>query len=115
MIDVKNLSKVTVFINNIARDINFCLCYTAHCKDQMTKRGITTLDIMYILKTGRVDQYQGKGEHPTDKNIHRYKMVGTCVSRDTGREIGVVLLVSVDSHSIPAIKIKEIVTAMWQD
>ena len=81
----------------------------------MKERDITSLDVLYVLKTGRVDQYQGKGEQKTDYNIHRYKMVGTCISRDTGREIGIVILIGIDERLAPTIKIKAIVTAMWQD
>lgn len=115
MVDVKNLTQMTRYINKIARDGNMTLCYTKHCKEQMADRDITTLDILYVLKTGHVENYQGKGEQTTDYNIHRYKMVGSCISRETGREIGVVLLVGIDERLAPTIKIKTIVTAMWQD
>ena len=115
MIDVKNLTQMTRYINSVANDDNLTLCYRDHCIKQMKDRDITTLDILYVLKTGRVDQYQGKGTHKTDYNIHKYKMIGTCISRETGREIGVVLLVGVDSRLAPTIKIKQIVTTMWQD
>jgi len=115
MIDVENLTQMTRYINAISRDSNFYLCYTKHCKEQMIERDITTADILYVLKTGYVNDYQGKGEQATDYNIHRYKMVGTCINRETGREIGVVLLVGIDKRLAPTIKIKSIVTAMWQD
>lgn len=115
MVDVKNLTQMTRYLNTVARDGSMTLCYTKHCKEQMADRGITTLDILYVLKTGRVEDYQGKGEQKADYNIHRYKMVGSCISRETGREIGVVLLVGIDERLAPTIKIKTIVTAMWQD
>lgn len=115
MIDVTNLTQMTRYINAISRKDDFTLCYTKHCREQMQARGISSSDILYVLKCGRVSAYQGKGEQAADYNIHRYKMVGLYYSDETGREIGVVFLVGIDNRLPPTIKIKEIITAMWQD
>lgn len=109
---IKDLVFMTRVINGMARDAELDFCYTDHVKLRMIERGLTTDDILFILRRGVIDKYQGKGVHKEDLNIHKYKMTGVCLKDD--REIGIVILVEVDREKDPAIKIQDIVTIMWK-
>lgn len=112
---VKNLVYMTRIVNNMAKDGCFSLCYTQHSTERMGTRTISPADILFVLKTGRIVEYQGKGKHPGENKIHKYKIVGIYAGDDSGRELGLVILVEVDRFKNPAIKVKDIITTMWQD
>ena len=113
---VEDLVYMTGAINMIARNNDLDLCYTSHCRERMRERGITVSDILFVLKTGLVKQYQGKARHPSSDKVHRYLIVGEFLNGGkSNREIGLVILVEINRFKQPAIKIQEVVTTMWRD
>lgn len=113
---IRNLSYITGAINMMANNEDLDFCYTRHCLERMKERNITHLDILHILKTGIVENYQGKAEHPFTNKIHKYKITGCYLGDDrNSREISLIILVEIDRFKNPAIKIQEIITTMWRD
>ncbi|MBR1605585.1 MAG: DUF4258 domain-containing protein [Alphaproteobacteria bacterium] len=113
---VKDLSYMTGAINMMARSDVLDLCYTEHCIARMKERNITTLDILHVLKTGIIEEYQGKAKHEKLEDIYKYKITGVYLGDEKSkREISLIILVEVDSFKQPAIKIQKIVTTMWRD
>lgn len=110
---IKNLSYMTGVINYMARHGDLDLCYTAHCLQRMRERGITISDLLFVLKTGVIVEYQGVAKHASYGKIHKYKITGCHLQRN--REISLVILVEVDRFKRPAIKLQEIITTMWED
>lgn len=108
---VRDLSYMTGVLNAMAKSGELDLFYTVHCRERMLERGITTLDIIYILKNGEVEEYQGQ----VGKKIHKYKMTGKPIRNNSFREVSIILLVEVDNYKNPSIKLQEIVTSMWKD
>jgi hypothetical protein len=47
-------AQATERLRKIAQEANFSLTLTNHAEDQMNERGITTIDVMYVLKNGFV-------------------------------------------------------------
>lgn len=112
---INDLPRMTRTINMMAKDGSLNLCYTDHGRGQMEDRNITPVDVLFVLKTGILVQYQGKGKYKGDNKIHKYKIIGVYAGDDSGRELGLVLLVEIDRFKNPAIKVKDIVTTMWED
>lgn len=113
---ITDLSYMTGVVNTMGRDDDLDLWYTRHCIERQEERGITTLDIINVLKYGRVVEYIGKGSHPTNNKIHKYKITGEYLGNNTSiREISLILLIEVDRFKNPAIKIQKVITAMWED
>lgn len=112
---IENLAYMTRIVNSMAKDKCFSLCYTQHSTERMGIRTISAADILFVLKTGIITEYQGKGRHPGENKIHKYKMVGIYAGDNSGRELGLVILVEVDRFKNPAIKVKDVITTMWQD
>lgn len=113
---ITDLSYITGVLNTMGRDDDLDLLYTRHCIERQQERGITTLDIINVLKYGHVVEYIGKGTHPTNNKIHKYKITGQYLGENKSiREISLVLLVEVDRFKNPAIKIQKVITAMWED
>ncbi len=108
----EDLTYMTGAINTMARSDDLDLCYTKHCLERMRERDITISEILYILKTGIVEEYQGKAKPETGK-FHKYKITAQSLSRR--RNISLIILVEINRLKIPAIKLQEIVTAMWSD
>ena len=110
---IKNLSYMTGAINMMARDDDFDFCYTKHCLERTKERNITVSDILFILKTGLIQEYQGQAEHPSNNKIHHYKITGQALNGN--RDISLVILVEINRFKNPAIKVQEIITTMWSD
>ncbi len=84
---------------------DFTLSYMVHAGDRMRERGITTSDIMYVLKNGYIDEEPQKEDRP---GHFKYKMCGR--SPNTGsREICLIVIPDPDKPTI------EVVTVMWKD
>lgn len=109
---ITDLSYITGTINAMARSTDLDLCYTAHCLDRMRERNITVSDLLFVLKAGTIEEYQGQAKHNSNK-IHKYKMTGLHLY--TNREISLILLVEIGRLKNPAIKLQEIITTMWKD
>lgn len=112
---VTNLAYMTRIVNSMAKDAGFSWCYTKHSTERMDGRTISAADILFVLKTGILTEYQGKGKHRGENKIHKYKMVGVYAGDDSGRELGLIILVEVDRLKNPAIKVTDIITTMWLD
>ena len=113
---VEDLSYMTGTINTMARNGMFDLCYTGHCVERMKERNITVSDIVFVLKNGIIEAYQGQAEHESSKKIHKYKITGPYLGDDAGdRNISLIILVEVDRFKNPAIKVQKIITTMWRD
>ncbi len=113
---VNDLSYMTGAINMMARNDDLDLCYTKHCVERMQERGITVSDILFVLKTGILQEYQGRARHPSSDKMHKYLIVGEFLGGNkSNREIGLVILVEINQFGQPAVKIQEIVTTMWRD
>ena len=69
---IEDLSYITGVVNSMARSDNLDLCYTEHCVQRMQERDITVSDILYVLKTGIVEAYQGRAK-PLSHKIYRYR------------------------------------------
>ena len=114
--NIKDLAYMTGVINTMARNKNFSLYFTAHAKEQMKARGISTLDVINVFKFGIVEKYFEKDQHKGEYKIHKYKITGDYDGRNRSvRQISLVILVEVDRFQDPAIKIKDIITVMWKD
>ncbi len=108
----QDLSYITGIINTMARSDDLDLCYTEHCVKRMQERGITTSDILFVLKTGIVQAYQGRAK-PLSHKIYKYLVIGQHLTKN--RDLGLVILVEIDRLKLPAIKLQKIVTTMWRD
>lgn len=109
---VKDLSYITGVINAMARSDDLDFCYTEHCLERMRERNITVSDLLFVLKTGTIEEYQGVAKHYSRK-IHKYKITGTHLYKN--REISLIILVEINRLKNPAIKLQDIVTTMWKD
>lgn len=113
---VTNLNYMTGAINMMAQNDELDFCYTKHCKERMSERNITVLDVLHVLKTGMIESYQGKASHPTSDKVHKYKITGEYLRDEkSNRQISLIILVEVDRFKQPAIKVQEIITSMWRD
>ncbi len=111
---VRDLPKVSRLVHDIAKDDGFDLYLTAHCKQRMQERGITSGDIINVLRFGDVREFLGPATHPSNKDIFKYKMFGPYFGDETlYREIGVVFLIELSGRQL-AIKIQKIITVMWR-
>ena len=109
---IEDLPYMTGVINTMARCDDLDFCYTKHCIERMKEREIIISDLLYVLKTGVVEEYQGLAKHHCQK-IHKYKITGQSLYKE--RDISLIVLVEVNRLKNPAIKIQEIVTTMWKD
>ena len=86
-------------------DDDFDLILTDHAQDQMEERGITSVDIMYVLKNGFV---YDAAEAATRAGLYKYK-INNPTPNSNRREVR---LVVIPSPQRPQIKIA---TVMWAD
>jgi hypothetical protein len=98
-------AQATERIRRIAQEDGFDLVLTDHAEDQMRERGITALDVMYVLKNGFVYE---KPEKATRPGLYRYLMLNSTPNSDR-REVRVALIPSMQSAKA------KIVTVMWAD
>jgi hypothetical protein len=77
------------------------LIWTNHVRDQMLSRGITTTDVLRVLRTGYVD------EDPTETERGEWKCKITKSIRG-GRDVGVVTVIWQAARLI-------LITAEWED
>lgn len=111
---VRDLPRVSRLVHDMAKHEDFYLYLTKHCKQRMQERNITSGDIINVLKFGDIQEFLGPGNHPSNNDIFKYKMIGPYFGDETlYREIGVVFLIEFNGKQL-AIKIQEIITVMWR-
>lgn len=98
-------AQATERLRRIAWDDEFELILARHAEDQMEERGITTLDIMYVLQNGFV--YEDP-KSATTWGLFRYAMVHPTPNSNR-REVKVI---TIPSAGAPCAKV---VTVMWAD
>lgn len=98
-------AEATKRINQIAWDDCFALTLTLHAEDQMEERGLTTIDVLYVLKNGFVYDIAEKSTRP---GYFRYAVISPTPNSNR-RQVKVIAIPSMQS---PAAKI---VTVMWAD
>ena len=110
----EDLSYITGVVNAMAESEDFDIYYTEHCKDRMSERDITLMDILHVLKNGIIDSYQGVSRE--NSKVHKYKITGTPLNGEKNiREISLVILLEINNFKNPAIKLQKIITSMWKD
>jgi hypothetical protein len=98
-------AQATERLRRIAHEDSFSLTLTYHAEDQMKERGITTLDVMYVLKNGFVYDPPEKATRP---GYYKYAVVNPTPNSDR-REVRVVVIPSIQSAQA------KIATVMWAD
>ncbi len=93
----------TIYINEIAKDLFFDLIYTTHAKERMEERGITTGDVIHVLKNGFVHT---DGEKAS-RGRYKYKIVGR--TPNSPRSIALIVIATRKQKKI------KIITVMWPD
>lgn len=95
-------AEATQHINTIAKNLYANLIYTDHAEERMDERGITTGDIMQVLKRGYV-----LGEiEPATRGRHKYPIEG--LSPNSPRTIRLIVIAKRP-------KFLKIITVMWKD
>jgi hypothetical protein len=92
-------------IRRYARDRALDLHFKRHALERLDERGITTSDVLHVLKMGFVLQ---EPEQSTNPSLYRYRMESRSPNSN-GRTVGVVVI---PNPSRPSIKV---VTVMWID
>jgi Domain of unknown function (DUF4258) len=92
-------------IRMISGQDSFSLSFTRHAEERMEQRGITTLDLMFVLQNGHV---LDEAENSTSPGLYKYRMI-SATPNSNRREIRVVLIPSIQSAAA------KIVTVMWAD
>ncbi len=95
----------TEHIRRIAQADDFTLTLSDHAKDRMDERSITSLDIMYVLKSGFI---YDEPEDATRLGYFKYKMLNR-TPNSNGREVEIVVIPSM--HGPKA----KVATVMWGD
>ena len=95
----------TTQIRAIARDRRFSLAYKVHAMQRLAERGLTTGDVLYVLKEGFVYNMANAATRP---GFFRYEMESRTPNSE-GRLVRVVLIP--DRSNV----ICKIVTVMWVD
>lgn len=98
-------TQATERIRRIAQEDSFDLTLTDHAEDQMRARGITSLDVMYVLKSGFVYDAPEKATRP---GLYKYLMLNSTPNSNR-REVRIALIPSMQSTQA------KIVTVMWAD
>lgn len=98
-------TQATERIRRIAQEDSFDLTLTDHAQDQMRERGITSLDVMYVLKSGFVYDTPEKATRP---GLYKYLMLNSTPNSNR-REVRIALIPSMQSTQA------KIVTVMWAD
>jgi hypothetical protein len=98
-------TQATERIRRIAQEDSFDLTLTDHAEDQMRERGITSLDVMYVLKSGFVYDTPEKATRP---GLYKYLMLNSTPNSNR-REVRIALIPSMQSTQA------KIVTVMWAD
>lgn len=98
-------AQATERIRRIAQEDSFCLTLTGHAEDQMRERGITTPDVLYVLKYGFVYE---PPENATRVGYYKYKMINPTPNSNR-REVRLVVIPSIQSAQA------KIATVMWAD
>ena len=98
-------TQATERIRRIAQEDSFDLTLTVHAEDQMRERGITTIDIMYVLKSGFVYDAPEKATRPS---LYKYLMLNSTPNSNR-REVRVAVIPSMQSTQA------KIITVMWAD
>jgi len=98
-------AQATERIRRIAQDDCFDLTLSAHAEEQMEMRGLTTLDVMYVLKSGFV---YDAAEPATRPGFYKYRMINSTPNSNR-REVRVIVIPSMQSTQA------KIATVMWTD
>ncbi|HVZ70445.1 MAG TPA: DUF4258 domain-containing protein [Rhizomicrobium sp.] len=98
-------AQATERIRRIAQEDSFCLTLTGHAEDQMKERGITAIDVMYVLKNGFV---YDPPVQATRAGFYRYSMINPTPNSNR-REVRVVLIPSIQAAQA------KVATVMWAD
>lgn len=105
--ELKSLAEVTKIVWKMAHSDELSLVIKKHASERMVERGITTLDIIHVLKTGHVEERQ---EESTVPNLYKYVMVGNSV-QETFRSLKLVII---PDEKRCGVKI-DIISVMWRD
>jgi uncharacterized protein DUF4258 len=98
-------AQATERIRRMAGDDEFDLILSAHAKEQMEERGITTPDVLYVLQNGFI---YDKPEKATKWGLFKYSVI--CSTPNSNRRD--VRVVTIPSAGAPSAKA---VTVMWAD
>ena len=98
-------AQATERIRAIAWSEAFCLTLTAHAEEQMEERGITTLDVLYVLKNGFI---YDPPEPASRWGYFRYAMINPTPNSNR-REVKVIVIPSMQAAQA------KIATVMWAD
>jgi hypothetical protein len=98
-------AQATERIRRIAHEDSFSLTLTDHAEDQMAQRGITTLDVMYVLKNGFV---YDPPEPATCLGFYKYRIINPTPNSNR-REVRVAVIPSIQSAQA------KVATVMWAD
>lgn len=98
-------AQATERLRQIAWDDAFSLTLSAHAEDQMKERGITTLDVLYVMKNGFVYDAPEKATRP---GFFKYTMTNPTPNSNR-REVRVVVIPSMQAPQA------KIATVMWAD
>lgn len=98
-------AQATERIRRIAQEDSFDLTLTGHAEVQMRERGITAVDIMYVLKNGFVYEEPKQGTRP---GLYKYLMLNSTPNSNR-KEVRLCLIPSMQSTQV------KIITVMWAD